>query len=194
MKETVCHINCEMEDNAKELPVFQEGLTYSDDVINAVRYGYQYRLEAERRIPKNYYFNYCLPEPSGIVLWLANLIINGTVWDVFKAVIKSIDDSAKQEKNEVVLQDTTLVDALHDPRRFYEYITEFKEHKMDISDKERDYIYEEIIADYTGKAAGKIYETNNRFPTPEEFRVINKEAREAADIILYLNRGKNIGE
>jgi len=27
---------------------FNDGLQYSDEVLNAVRYGYQYRLEAEK--------------------------------------------------------------------------------------------------------------------------------------------------
>ena len=47
--------------NDKE--VSQEDFQYSDKVKNAVRYGYEYRKEAERQ--EDTHLHACLPNPSG---------------------------------------------------------------------------------------------------------------------------------
>ena len=47
---------------------FREGLRYSDNVKNAVRYGYQYRKESE--VPESSAIHNCILETSEILLWL----------------------------------------------------------------------------------------------------------------------------
>ena len=78
----------------------------------------------------------------------------------------------------------TLLTNDTDFRTFYEYIVEYKEHRMTVSDKEIKYIVEEIVADYSGKEAAKIMSKEGRFPTDEENRRILREAYKAAEAVL----------
>ena len=61
---------------------FQEGLLYSDDVQNAVRYGYQYRKEAEEHESGSAHA--CLSNAPEILLWLGQKVVEGLAWDLFK--------------------------------------------------------------------------------------------------------------
>ena len=70
---------------------FQEGLPYSDEVINAVRYGYQYRKKIEDHECDND-LHYYLPFDSQVVLWLGKLILDGLVWDAIKSSAKYLYD------------------------------------------------------------------------------------------------------
>ena len=79
-------------------------------------------------------------------------------------------------------------------QQLYEYIKEFKERKMNVSDREREYIIEEIESDYCGKQAAKIYEAENRFPTVEEYKRIYRDAHEAAMMILPLRERHSIND
>lgn len=57
---------------------FKEDILYSEEVKNAVRYGYQYRKEAEKHeAHKSVYSNACLSEAPNILLWLGKLVIDG---------------------------------------------------------------------------------------------------------------------
>ena len=55
---------------------------------------------------------------------------------------------------------------------------------MSITCEQRKYIREEIIADYYGREATKIYTTKNRLPNIEEYKQIHREAEAYADKIL----------
>lgn len=64
------------------IPEFQEGLKYSDDVHNAVRYGYGYRKESE--IHESGSLHASLNQVPEVLLWLAKLIIDGLTFDAIK--------------------------------------------------------------------------------------------------------------
>lgn len=74
-----------MEDIDKIEKIFN--VEYSDTVKYAVRYGYNYRIEAEQK--HNSYSHACLPDTSAILLWLGQKVIDGVIWDLFKVAAKS---------------------------------------------------------------------------------------------------------
>ena len=148
-----------------------EGLQYLDEVLNAARYGYQYRLEAEKYSQeKDYRFHQCLGE---------------TVIEQFQRENRSLSP----EVRDILTEQQRL-------QQLYEYVKEFKEGRMNISDRERKYIKEEIEADYIGKQGKKIIESEHRFPTDEEYKRMFRDAHEAAKKILSLEAedGDNEGK
>ena len=160
-------------------------LQYSDDVLNAVRFGYQYRIAAEEYIQNEaYYFNWRLPDAPDVILWLANLVFNGITWDAFKVVGEKVVELFHRKKQELPPEVKEILSSQQDFRKLYEYVKEFKEGRMSLSDKEAKYVYEEILADYSGKEAVRIFSAEGRFPTMEESKRINQEAHEVARIIL----------
>lgn len=66
-----------------QIEEFKEGLQYSEEVRNAVRYGYLYRKVAERRVD----VHHCLHDSSDFLLWMANLVIGGISWDILKSSV-----------------------------------------------------------------------------------------------------------
>ncbi len=164
---------------------YTENLHYPDEVLNAVRYGYQYRLEAEEVSEEDQTsIHYRLDDAPDVVLWLANLIINGIAWDSFKLVVKKVVEQFRIEKRRLPQAAKKILNSQDECWRLYEYVKEFRDGQMNISDKQSKYIWEEIIADYLGKESSKIFSAEGRFPTKEEYRRINAEAIKAADMIL----------
>ena len=66
-----------MEDIDKIEKIFN--VEYSDTVKYAVRYGYNYRIEAEQK--HNSYSHACLPDTSAILQWLGQKVNDGVIWD-----------------------------------------------------------------------------------------------------------------
>ena len=162
-----------------------EGLQYSDEVLNAVRYGYQYRLEAEKYSQeKDYRFHQRLEDVPPLICWLVKLIIDGIAWDSLKKVARTVKDQFQRENRSLSPMVMDVLTEQQSLQQLYEYVKEFKEGRMSISDRERKYIIEEIVADYTGKQAAKIFEAEHRFPTDEEYKRILRDAYEAAEMIL----------
>lgn len=163
---------------------FKEGIEYSEEVKNAVRYGYQYRLEAEKNTNENIRANYCLPEATDILLWMANMVICGITYDVIKKLSLSIWQKLMRMKveipnnvNKVLIEDDEL-------RKFVKYVSEFNDKKLSTTEKETSYIRGEICADYVGKKASEIYKKYQRIPTVEEHLTINRDANTYADKLL----------
>lgn len=174
-----------------------EGLQYSDEVLNAARYGYQYRLEAEKYSQeKDYRFHQCLGEVHPLICWLVQLIINGISWDLLKKAAGTVIEQFQREKRNLSPKVRDILTEQQSLQQLYEYVKEFKEGRMNISDRERKYIKEEIEADYTGKQVANIFEAEHRFPTDEEYKRIFRDAQEAAKKILSLaaEDGDNEGE
>ena len=82
-----------------------------------------------------------------------------------------------EDVNKVLLDEDEL-------RRFVKYVDEFDKKELSTTDKERNYIREEIIADYMGKEADAIQELYHRMPTQDEYRIIIRGAYEHADKLL----------
>lgn len=174
---------------------FNDGLQYSDEVLNAVRYGYQYRLEAEKYCQeKKIHVNHCLEDAPALLCWIVKLIIDGVAWDSLKKTARSVVEHFQREKRTIPPMVNEILTDQQSFQQLYEYIKEFKEGKMNISDREREYIIEEIEADYCEKQAAKIYEAEKRFPTVEEYKRIYRDAHEAAMMILPLRERHSINE
>lgn len=73
-----------------------ESEPYSSAAYDAVRYGYQYRKEAKECANSvDGKLNYCLPEPSAVLVFLANAIIGGIAYDLFKTFAKKYGQKLK---------------------------------------------------------------------------------------------------
>ena len=168
--------------NMETISTYISGQKYSDKVRNAVRYGYLYRKEAEKH--ENGSSHACLGETSDVLLWLANLIVGGMLWDGIKAIAKKLYSELKRrgskcdEVTEVTLKKEVNL------KVFYEMVVEFNEHRLTISEEQLKYMREEIIVDYCGNEIGKILGKEKRLPTIDEYKRIYSEAILYADELL----------
>lgn len=162
---------------------YKIGQQYSDEVRNAVRYGYRYRKEAER-LNNNLLVHACLNEEPDVLLWLANLVVCGVAWDAIKEIVKRLYKIVNKDgKSPLNLLDVDFSDE-ECLREFYNDVKEFNEQCMSVTNEQFKYIREEIIADYYGKECAKIFNNFNRLPTIEEYKRINNEANTHADMLL----------
>jgi len=151
---------------------------YSGFVKDAVRYGYQYRCEAERNmVNEAEQFHYCLAEASSFLLWLGELVIAGIAYDMIKKYAIQLWDRLMQMRvvipkdvNELLIEEDEL-------KRFVTFVDEFNRGQLNISAKEIEYIKEEIMADYLSKRGGHI-------STFEEWMVAVREAMDYANSLL----------
>lgn len=158
---------------------YKEGLKYSDEVKNAVRYGYQYRKEAENNDQS---IQYCLPDASDVLLWLGNLIIGGYVYDKIKDYAKKLHNWLKENRKKIDSEAESVLDNEEELKVFYEYVLEFNEHRMSITEEQKKYIKEEIFADFGAAKEVEILKKKRRMATIEERKVIYSEA------ILYADK------
>lgn len=167
---------------------FQEGIEYSDEVINAVRYGYQYRKQAENK-DRSEQLHYFLPFDSDVVLWLGMLIINGLAWDLVKVISKQL--YAKLIRNNTKIDEISkslLIDET-ELQKFYTCLREYQDYCMSVTDEQFEHIREEICADYFAKESSKIMEKEYRFPNDQEILDIHNRATRYADGILRGRKG-----
>lgn len=161
-------------------PKYHEGQTYTDEIKNSVRYGYMYRKEAESNVSPHA----SLADASDVLLWLASAIASGYVWDVVKSLKNRILRKCRKSD---FFQDGLLRSVLTDEKEFtlfYNYIKEYNNRCMAITEKQFKFIREEIIADYYGKEADKILHEHHRLPTTEDYMRINREANAHADMVM----------
>lgn len=157
---------------------------YSEAVQDAVRYGYHYRLEAEKHAEHGCKMHCCIGDPSAVLLWLANLVISGAVFNLIHKTARRLWDKMMQMKVEIPEDVNKVLLDEDELRRFVKYVDEFDKKELSTTDKERNYIREEIIADYMGKEADAIQELYHRMPTQDEYRIIIRGAYEHADKLL----------
>ena len=161
-----------------------ENAHYLYEVKNAVRYGYQYRMEAEEHAERNAKLYYSLPEATTILYWLANLVITGVAYDLIKKYAKALWEKLMTMKVEIP-DDVKLVLIEEDElKRFVRYVNEFASKELSATDKQVKYIREEIIAEYVGETAGEIWAAKKRVPTHEEWVTIYRDANKFADDLL----------
>ena len=165
-----------------EIEEYKEGLHYKEEVRDAVRFGYQYRLETE----DDGSINYCLPDASDILLWIANMILGGLAWDKLKLLVNKLRYTVIDTKLPIDEETKSVLTEELELKKFYTYVKEFNEQSMSVTAKQFKYIREEIVADYCGKECGKIYNREHRLPTIEEYIRINREANERADRLMTL--------
>ena len=165
-----------------QLEEFKEGLQYSDEVRNAVRYGYQYRIEAEK--PESSFIHHCLPEAPQILFWLAQCIIGGIVWDVIKLIAKNAYTASINSKKPLSAALNNILTDEHELQKFFEYVKDFNEHSMALTEKQFKRIREEILADHHAKEVTRIIEQEKRMPTHEDYLRIFHEGQAHADRLM----------
>ena len=159
----------------------QKNKRYSQEAKNAVRYGYQYRAAAKKYTT---HFICWLPELPGVFCWLAERVFDEIAFDFFKGLVADTYAHLKRHRKKIEPSSKRFFTDPEEIRRFYDYVKEFKEKKMNLEGKDRTIIAEGIIADYTKKAAEKIYDSMGRFPTTEEYERIQRDAHQAVEAIL----------
>lgn len=157
---------------------------YSKEVQWAVRYGYQYRLEADKYAEKGIQFHNDLLGASNILLWLGKQVLSGLTYDIIKQYAKSLGNKLMSMKivipkdvDKVLLDDDEL-------KKFVVYVNEFSKKNLQTTVKQTQYIREEIIADYIGESAAEIWKKEKRMPNQEEWVRIYREANKFADEIM----------
>lgn len=161
-----------------------ENIQYSSAVKYAVRYGWQYRQEAEEQAERDTKLHYSLPEASTVLYWLANLVITGVAYDLIKKYAKALWEKLMSRKTEIPESVNTLLIDEDELKRFVVYVKEFSSKEMTATDEQTKYIREEIIADYIGETAGEIWSAKKRLPTHEEWLRIYKDANVFAEELL----------
>lgn len=160
-----------------KIPKYEAGLQYSEDVMNSVRYGYLYRKDAE----KNLSVHACIGDVPDILLWLANAIIGGFVWDVIKSAVNKINRSFKKDDTHLDEETMTVLKDETNLYNFIIYIKEFNERRMSVDDEQLKYVKKEIEADYVGKELSKIMGQEKREATIQEIMKVYQEAKKKSD-------------
>ena len=161
-----------------------ENTQYTDEVKYAVRYGWQYRREAEEHAERNAKLHYSLQEATTVLYWLANLVVTGVAYDLFKKYAKALWEKLKSMKATIPEDVNTLLIDEDELKKFVVYVKEFSSKEMSVTDEQTKYIREEIIADFIGETAREIWSATNRLPTHEEWLKIYKDANAFADELL----------
>jgi phosphomevalonate kinase len=151
---------------------YKDSIPYSDEVLYAVRYGYQYRKEAEEAEK----ICYCLPEASSVLLWLGGVILGGATWDIIKAVATKTYNKLFQKGENLDEETAKVLRNEEELLVFYEYVVEFHERRMTVTEDQLKYIKEEIFADFSAQKESEIYEKKERLATIEERKIIYREA------------------
>lgn len=159
---------------------YKEGIKYLEDVQYAVRYGYLYRKEAE----KNKSIHACIGGDYTILYWIAGAIASGITWDVIKAAAKTLYDKITQKGAAINKITETILSDEEQLKEFYQCIIEYNRYSMSITEKQFQYIREEVVADYLGREAQKIYDQYMRQPTVQEYMDIIKKANAHAKRLL----------
>lgn len=157
---------------------------YTDEVKYAVRYGYFYRREADALAARNAKLHYSLPEATTIFYWLANLVISGVAYDLIKKYAKTLWEKLMSMRTRIPEDVNTLLIDEDELKKFVVYVKEFSSKEVSVTDKQKKYIREEIIADYIGETAGEIWTDKKRLPSHEEWLKIYQDANVFADDLL----------
>ena len=102
---------------------YKEGIQYSEDIQNAVRYGYLYRKEAE----KNKSAHACLDGEYTILYWIAGAIVSGITWDVIKAAAKTIYKKLTQKGTAINKVTETILSDEEQLKDFYQCVIEYND-------------------------------------------------------------------
>lgn len=158
-------------------------LEVSEKTRNAVLFGYIYRKEAEQQDERSR-SNFCFGEISQILLWLGKMILENLAWEVIKSTAKTLYLQSTKEGSLLTKMEEAILSDEKELKEFYQDIKEFNEQRMAITEKQFQYIREEIEADVVGEELGKIYSQDNRQPTIQEIIDANRKAKQKADSIL----------
>ena len=170
---------------------FQQGMQYSDEVVNAVRYGYLYRKQVECK-DSSLQLHYFLPFDSEIVLWLGKLIIDGVAWDLLKTLAKQLYSKLIKSDTHIDNASKSLLTDETELQQFYKCLKEYQDYRMSVTDEQFEHIREEICADYFAKESTKIFQDEHRLPDYQEILDIHKRATQYADTILRNRKAESL--
>jgi hypothetical protein len=103
-----------------------ENQLYPDDVLNVVRNGYQYRVEAEKYCQnEEFSVHHCLVDAPGVINWLASLVKKGISWGAFKAVGRGVVEQFRSEKRKLPPMAKQILANQQDFRKLYDYVKEY---------------------------------------------------------------------
>ncbi len=158
----------------------------SEETRNAVLFGYIYRKEAEKQVD-GAQFHFCIDEIPKILLWLGKMILENLAWEAIKSTAKTLYFQLTKEGALLSKLEDEILSDERKLKEFYQDIKEFNEQRMAITEKQFQYIREEIEADVVGKELSKIYSQEKRPPTTQEIKDANRKAKQKADSILGSN-------
>ena len=173
-----------------QIEEFQQGMLYSDEVVNAVRYGYLYRRQIECK-ESSIQLHYFLPFDTEIALWLGKLIIDGVAWDLLKTIAKQLYLKLIKSDTRIDSSSRSLLTDETELQQFYKCLKEYQDHRMSITDEQFEHIREEICADYFAKESTKIFQDEHRLPDYQEILDIHKRATRYADTILRARKAES---
>ena len=156
-----------------------------ENAMYAVRYGYQYRKQAILNVGhRDIKLHFCLPPVNEILVWIGKAVLSGIAYDVLKMGVKRLWSKIKAKEIQVDYDKETEVILNNDDSlfEFYEYVEEYKNGFVHLTDDEFKYIYEEMIADFSSEEMCKLY-TGDFIRLSKEGRIeiikeANKRARE----------------
>ena len=156
-----------------------------ENAMYAVRYGYQYRKQAILKLGhRDIKLHFCLPPVNEILVWIGKAVLSGIAYDVLKMGVKRLWSKIKAKEIQVDYDKETEVILNNDDSlfEFYEYVEEYKNGFVHLTDDEFKYIYEEMIADFSSEEMCKLY-TGDFIRLSKEGRIeiikeANKRARE----------------
>ena len=156
-----------------------------DNVKWAVRYGYQYRkqavLHANNKDPS---LHHCLPEASQVLFWIAGAVLSGITYDLLKLGVKKLLASFQKdgkydfldvETKEVLSEEEKLYE-------FYEYVEEYQQGFVNISEEEYKYIESEMRADFESEEIAKLGPEKYFRLSRKEMVEVHKVAYEKSEI------------
>lgn len=142
-----------------------------------IRYGYYYRKEAE----KNLNIHYDLLSPTNYLEWIAAAVLAGVSYDLLKYLAMRIYNYIKDNLTSNEKQYSRTYDILNDETKFQEFIKYLQEYKDGLATLEKDkkeYIEEEILADFMGNKAHELYQKEKRVPNDQDLMSFLKEGVE----------------
>lgn len=150
-----------------------------DNVKWAVRYGYQYRKQAVLHAKeKETSLHNCLTDASEVLFWIAGAVLSGITYDLLKLGVKKLFDSfqkdGKYDSLDVETKEVLSEEKLYE---FYEYVEEYKQGFVNISEAEYKYIESEMFADFYSEEICKM--------DPEEYFSLSREEMVRVNKIAY---------
>jgi hypothetical protein len=163
-------------------PKYQEGLHYSEDIRNAVLFGYLYRKEAEKQ--REVLVHCSLGDVPEVLQWLTSLIVSGLAWDILKTIAKKLYRGLIKEGTPLDEVTKSILSDEEELEKFYRDVCEFNKQCMSVTEKQFKYIKEEIMADVYGEEAQKIFDREKRLPNHQEYLEMYRKALNKAEELL----------
>ena len=156
-----------------------------DNVKWAVRYGYQYRKQAVLHANDNDpSLHHCLHSASEVLLWIGGAVLSGITWDLLKLGVKKLFtviqsegryESLDKETKEILSEEEKLYE-------FYEYVEEYQQGFVNISEEEYKYIENEMRADFESEEIAKLEPEKYFRLSRKELVEVHKVAYEKSEI------------